>query len=236
MDSLKQSLSDRIKQRSINHQITNNNIKKTIFHPDGPISVVSRWTSPIVKDFLGMLTGSICVMYALAWLINYLTSDRDCVIDGIQYWTSNCVKNGIDYMKFYNGINTIHVYVGLGILYSLQATFYKYKMLKDPEYVPPKCKCGNKPTINTKTVLESDESSLFFGIPNSIFGIGLYPLIGYLTYLQFESAVIGMLVIAATISFYLAYKMIYDIGSLCSLCINVYAVNVLLVIKVASGY
>jgi uncharacterized membrane protein len=236
MDSLKQSFRERVKQRSINHQITSNNLRKAIFHPQGPIGRVSGWMLPISKDFLGMLTGSICVMYIVAWVTNYFTKDRDCIINGIQYWTSHCVQDGIDYMRFYEGVNTIYIFAGLGVLYSAQATLYKYRMYADPEYVPPKCKCGNKPTINVKAVLQSEDSSLFLGIPNSIFGIGFYPLIAYLTYIGYTSPVIALLVIACTLSLYLGYKMVYTVGSLCTLCVNIYAINILLIIKTISGY
>jgi uncharacterized membrane protein len=236
MDYLKQSISERSRQRDIQRQMVNNHIRKAIFHPDGPIGKINSWLLPITKDLLGMLVGSLGVMYLLSWMVTYFSQDRDCIIDGVQYWTSKCHKDGVDYMRYYPGFDSFYMFAGLGIIYSIQATVYKYRMMKDPNYVPPKCKCGNKPTVNMKNVLNSKESSLFFGIPNSIFGVGFYALTTYLYWIHRDDIVTALLVVSCNFSLYLGWIMVHRIGSLCALCINIYAINILMLIKVTTGY
>jgi uncharacterized membrane protein len=127
-------------------------------------------------------------------------------------------------LSLYFNLSPLHLYSFLGVFYSMQATVYKYRMNKDPNYKIPKCKCATRPSLDTQKVLGSKESIMMFNIPNSIFGTLYYLLILLLnvlnSFLLFPIALLGFLS-----NFYFGYVMVFNIKSLCSICINIYAIN-----------
>jgi uncharacterized membrane protein len=123
----------------------------------------------------------------------------------------------------WKSINPLYSCQVLGLFYSIQLTIYKYRLYKDPNYVPPKCKCTNKPSVDILKVLNSEQSTLLY-IPNSIFGIGFYSLLAILTHYQ-SSLIYNLIIVSCFGGLYLAYTMIFTINSLCSICVNVHAIN-----------
>jgi uncharacterized membrane protein len=114
-----------------------------------------------------------------------------------------------------------------GLVYSLQATYYKYRLSTDPDYKVPKCRCAGSRNDNTEVVLQSRESATL-GIPKSVFGAVLYSALFVMVYAQDTEAALSLAIIAVLMSVYLSYVMVIRVKSLCMNCINVASLNALI--------
>jgi uncharacterized membrane protein len=123
--------------------------------------------------------------------------------------------------------DVLYTLPALGLLFSAQATIYKVKLAKDPAFKIPSCGCGGNRTDDTAAVLRSRQS-MILGVPNSVFAILLYvALIAAIAGGRAETA--SVLAVAAVVtSAYLGYVMVFRLASLCVLCVNVAALNVLI--------
>jgi uncharacterized membrane protein len=130
-------------------------------------------------------------------------------------------------LSYFFHAQPVYTLAAFGLLYSLQATYYKYKLSVDPGYKIPHCKCAGAGKDSTEIVLRSRESA-FLRIPNSAFGALLYAALVPLVYTDYVGAAILLAILALLASTYLAYVMVVRIGGLCSNCINVFTVNVLI--------
>jgi uncharacterized membrane protein len=136
----------------------------------------------------------------------------------------------------------------IGFIVSIIATYYKYKMWIDPFYKTKNCNCGesNQSTIinGILTVLAHKKGSMLFNIPNSVFGILFYGLmfgihlndatevidfvlVNVNAYQTIQCLVNILFVLSFIGSIYLWIIMIYQIRSICSLCMTIYAINFL---------
>jgi uncharacterized membrane protein len=201
----KNSIAENLKQKDINCQINANVLRKNInatstslYKTLNEISFIKN-IPVVVTDFLKEITGALFIIYFF-----------------------------FGYSAYYLNVNPLHMYSIMGIFYSMQATVYKYRMNKDPNYKIPKCKCASRPTIDTQKVLSSDESIMMFNIPNSIFGTLFYVVALGLNYMQYSQLLTYWLVLGFLSNFYFAYIMVFNIKNLCSICINIYAINTLL--------
>jgi len=127
-------------------------------------------------------------------------------------------------------VQPLYTYVSLGLLYALQSTYYKYRLWKDPNYKIPKCRCNSRPNENMAQVLKS-KSSVVMHIPISALAILFYVLLGVAWYVGYANATLVIAVAALCISAYMSYTMIHRIGSLCSICVNITALNVLIMVR-----
>ena len=114
-----------------------------------------------------------------------------------------------------------------GLLFSLQATYYKYRLARDPGYKIPKCRCPGRENDNTEAILRSRESSIL-RLPNSILGVVVYVALLILVHWKHTDAAMWLAVAALLASAYLSYVMVARIRSLCANCVNVAALNVLM--------
>lgn len=115
----------------------------------------------------------------------------------------------------------------LGLLFSAQATLYKFKLASDPGFEISGCGCGGGRADDTAEVLRSNESSVF-GVPNSVLAILFYAaLLGALV-TDRSGAAIALAVAASVASAYLGYVMVFRLERLCHLCVNVTAINLLI--------
>jgi uncharacterized membrane protein len=130
-------------------------------------------------------------------------------------------------LSFFFGAQPIYTYAVLGLVFSLQATYYKYQLARNPDFRIRSCNCGGAAKDGTETVLKSSASTIV-GIPNSVFGIVLYGVLIALLYQRNPGAALLAAGGAALLSAYLAYSMIVRIKGLCSTCINIAALNALI--------
>ncbi len=124
-------------------------------------------------------------------------------------------------------VSPVYVLVGVGLVYSVQITHHRYKLSVDPGHEVTGCACFRTGADNTAVVLRSRESALA-GIPNSVVGAVLYAGLALAAYSGQTGIAIGLAAIALLGSAYLGYVMVARLASLCPLCINVAALNVLL--------
>jgi uncharacterized membrane protein len=115
-----------------------------------------------------------------------------------------------------------------GLLFSIQATYYKYRLAREPGYRIPKCRCPGRESDDTETVLRSRQSATL-RIPNSVLGVVVYVALLMLVHGKHTDAAIWLALVAVLGSAYLGYVMVARIRSLCANCVSVAALNVLIV-------
>lgn len=133
---------------------------------------------------------------------------------------------------YFADVPPLYLLPALGLLYSTQASFYKYKLATDPDYKVPTCGCAGAANDKTEVVLRSSQSAVL-GIPNSVLGTALYAALLLLVYLQYDAAALVPAIAAVLGSVYLSYVMVARIASLCPICINIAALNVLILVQFA---
>ena len=130
-------------------------------------------------------------------------------------------------LGFIPGVRLAYAYVGFGLLYSVQTTYYKYKLSIDASYKIPRCRCGGQQYDDTESVLKSKESALL-KVPNSVLGGAAYVALAVLIHLNHGTAATALGAVAVLLSAYLGYGMVGRIAGLCPNCVNVAALNVLI--------
>jgi uncharacterized membrane protein len=130
------------------------------------------------------------------------------------------------------GIAPMFTLVALGLMYSAQATYHQYRLHIDPDYKVPRCRCAGGRRDDTETVLR-DRASSFAGIPNSALSILGYLAVLGLMITHHPAAVLPLAVGVALLSGYLSYVMVFRIRALCNTCINLCALNFLILARVA---
>lgn len=136
------------------------------------------------------------------------------------------------YLSGVFGLSTIMFFVGylcdpkyvmalLGLMFSLQLAYYKYKLAKDPDFKVPSCKCSTSSVVDMKKVIAYD-------MPISLATVGIVRYTGVLFSLYMNWSVPFFAFISALSAIPFAYIMIYKIKALCSLCINIHVINLLL--------
>jgi uncharacterized membrane protein len=130
------------------------------------------------------------------------------------------------------GIDTLYTLATLGLLYSTQSTYHTYRLALDPGYKVPRCRCAGRANDGTETVLRSRASSLA-GLPNSLLGAFAYAGVIALHGSGHTTAILPLAGAAALMSIYLGYVMVFKIRATCSTCINLCALNVLILLQVA---
>ena len=152
----------------------------------------------LLPEYLKVLIGSILGFWLLAWPV----------------------------AEFFD-VPRLYTYALLGLVFSLQATHYKYQLAKDPEYKVRRCNCGGARKDGTETVLKSGASTIA-GIPNSLLGAALFGVLLVSIYSGYTGTAQLVAAAGVLVSAYLAFVMIVRVGALCSTCINIAALNVLI--------
>jgi uncharacterized membrane protein len=114
-----------------------------------------------------------------------------------------------------------------GLLFSLQATYYKYRLSTDPNFRIPKCRCPGRGADDTEAVLKSPQSAIL-RVPNSVLGAALYIALLILIHWQVTRAAMLVAVAAVLGSLYLGYVMVARIRGLCPNCVSTAALNLLI--------
>lgn len=163
----------------------------------------ARRLPPALGDFLKMLAASVLGFWILTELLGYVSPAEP-----------------------------LYTLPALALLFSAQATFYKLKLATDPDFEIRGCGCGGIRADDTAAVLRSRESAIL-GVPNSVLGVLLYAALLTAVALDNRSAAVALAVAAALASAYLGYVMVVRLASLCPTCINVAALNVLILVQLA---
>jgi uncharacterized membrane protein len=129
-------------------------------------------------------------------------------------------------------VSRLYTYAVLGLVFSMQATHTKYRLAKDPEYKVRRCNCGGTRKDATETVLQSDASTIV-GIPTSLLGVAIYGALLAVIHSGHTGTAQVLAAVGLLVSVYLAFVMIVKLGALCSTCINIAALNVLIVWQLA---
>jgi uncharacterized membrane protein len=190
-------ISRRVREREIRRQILHNRIRKAIAPPHLPWRFLADRIPVLLPELLKMLMGSLLGLWVISKALAY----------------------------FFRA-DPLHTLPVFGLVYSLQASYYKYRLSANPDYKIPKCRCAGRQNDNTEIVLRSRESAILT-IPNSVLGVVLYTALLVLVYARYANAAMPVASVAVLVSGYLSYVMVFRIGSLCVNCINVAALNVL---------
>ncbi len=130
-------------------------------------------------------------------------------------------------IAYFFGAKPVYTLATLGLFYSLQAAYYKYRLALDPGYTIPKCKCAGRRNDNTKAVLLSKESAML-KVPNAVVGAFVFVALALLVYTGRERGALLLAGVAVLASVYLGWVMVVKIANLCNTCMNIAAVNVLI--------
>jgi uncharacterized membrane protein len=136
-------------------------------------------------------------------------------------------------LEWLTPIDTLYALPALALLFSVQATSYGVKATRDPDFVVPGCGCGGVTTDDTAAILRSSESKIA-GMPISVLGVLLYTALLAAVAADTHAVVSTLAVVAALASAYLGYVMVARIASVCGLCVNVAALNVLLLVHLVA--
>jgi uncharacterized membrane protein len=191
-------ISNNVREREIRRQILSGRIRKAIASGNYLGSYVKDRMPALLPEFLKMVAGSLLGFWIIVELLVHMTR-----------------------------ANPLYTFAAFGLTYSLQATYYKYRLSVDPDYKVPKCRCAGRRNDNTEAVLQSKESAIL-RIPNSVFGAVLYSALLVLVYAKDTEATLALAIAAVLMSAYLSYVMVVRITSLCMNCINVAALNALI--------
>ena len=125
------------------------------------------------------------------------------------------------------GAQPLYTYAAMGIMFSLQAAHYRRQLARDPDFRVRRCNCAGARRDSTEDVLKSSASTIL-GMPNSTLAVMLYG--GLLALLQagYAGAALSASILALLVSSYLAWVMITRVRGLCSTCINITALNCLI--------
>lgn len=130
-------------------------------------------------------------------------------------------------------VSPFYTYAMLGLFYSIQSTYYKYRLSVDPNYKIPKCRCNarQRQNENMEQVLKSTDSTIL-RIPNSVFALLFYSVVLIMRYFGHLDTLVLVAVVAFCVSVYMSYVMVFKIGSLCANCINISTLNMLILLQV----
>jgi uncharacterized membrane protein len=145
-------------------------------------------------------------------------------------------------METLTGINKIYIYFLIGLIVSLQATYYKFRVWIDPNYRPD-CNCVEPESIIPSkqdmmdgifNVLGHKKSAIMFNIPNTVFGILFYCFMIFINIgqiYQVDAITFFLTCVSCLGSLYLWYTMIYEVKSICVICSSIHAISFLTLIN-----
>lgn len=182
---------------AISRRVREREIRRQILYNRTSRYVAGR-VPVLLPDFLKMLMGSLIGFWVIVTLLAYIPH-----------------------------ANPLYTLPAFGLLFSLQAAYYKYRLSVDPGYKIPKCRCAGRGDDNTEAVLKSRQSAIL-RIPNSVLGVAVYIALFLSVYLGHTGTAMSLAIVAVLASGYLSYVMVVKIAGLCVNCVNVAALNLLI--------
>ena len=125
-------------------------------------------------------------------------------------------------------LNPLYPLFLFGVICSTVTTYYKIRMLLDPNYKPD-CNCEGA-MYGVLSVLEHKKATLLFNIPNSVYGIFFYTFMIAMTAwnMVYSDLIIKALnLISVFGSCWLWYIMITEVKNVCVLCTTIHCINFL---------
>lgn len=141
----------------------------------------------------------------------------------IGYWL-------LAYGLSFAGVASLYTLVGFAALYAAQATYYKVRLAVDPGFRIPSCNCSRARFDDSASVLGSPYSSIA-GVPTSVLALPAYAGILVVWRLGHDAAAIGLAAALVLAGIVLGYVMVARIASLCTTCVNIAALNVLILLE-----
>ncbi|MEO8564124.1 MAG: vitamin K epoxide reductase family protein [bacterium] len=127
----------------------------------------------------------------------------------------------------------LYTLTAFGFFYSAQASYYTYRLSVDPAFRIPRCGCAGATKDDSEVVLRSGGSGVL-KVPSAALGAVLYAALAVLAHQGDLRAATGVAMLAVSVSAYLGYLMVVRISALCSTCINVASVNLLILWQLVS--
>lgn len=118
----------------------------------------------------------------------------------------------------------------LALLFSAQAASYAVRLARDPDFEIPSCGCGTSVNDDSTAVLRSPQSRIL-GVPISAYGVLLYTGLLLAVITDVSAATVVLALAAGVSSVYLGYVMVVRLASVCTLCVNVAALNLLILLQ-----
>jgi uncharacterized membrane protein len=152
----------------------------------------------LLPEYAKVLLGSALGFWIITWLLSYLF-----------------------------GVKPLYSLMAFGFFYSTQATYYTYRLSVDPTFKIPKCGCAGTAKDNSEVVLRSSASGRL-KVPTAALGALMYAVLAFLVLEGHLLAATLATLLAVSVSAYLGYVMVVRLSALCSNCINIAVVNLLI--------
>ena len=120
----------------------------------------------------------------------------------------------------------IYTLAAFGLFYAVRSTYYAYRLTRDPEYRIPRCRCRGAAQDGSEAVLRS--TGPISSVTKAALGAVTYAGLAWLVYTGHPGAALVLAGAAVAVSAYLASVMLGRIRALCINCINMAALNVVL--------
>lgn len=134
--------------------------------------------------------------------------------------------------SYFFGLDPKYFALFVGLLGSSIATYFKIRILLNPEY-RSSCGCDDNAMNGVLTVLSHKKSNILFGIPNTMIGVCAYVFMILMNVYYPVNAINLMFAVTTTIvSAYLWFTMIYEVKSFCVICSTIHAISVLFLFSV----
>jgi uncharacterized membrane protein len=200
------AVSRRVREREIRRQLRYNDARKAVIHGRGAVrNYVTTRTPALAREFLGALLAALVGFVVIAELLAHVA-----------------------------GVSEIYTFSAFGLVYSLQSTYYKYKLTADPGFKIPSCRCARRNADGTEGVLRSSYSTTL-GIPNSVYAVAFFVAVPTLAAVAGSRAALPLAVVAIAASSYLSYIMLAKVRSLCTTCVSIAALSALILWQLLSS-
>ncbi len=198
------AISHRVREREILRHLRFNNTRKAAMRSRiaAHNSLADR-VPVLIREFAKTLLGALVGFLIIAKLLSYLAN-----------------------------VHEIYTFSVLGLFYSAQSTYYKYKLASDPEFKIPSCRCAGRGADGTKSVLQSQHSTIA-GIPNSVFAAAFFCATLILTAAGQTRMAFPLAAAAVAVSIYTSYIMLARVRNLCAICVNITALCALIIWQVS---
>ena len=200
------AISRRAREREMLRQLRYNDARKAAVRGRSAVrSYLATRTPALAREFLGTLLGALVGFLVIAELLAHVA-----------------------------GVSQIYTFSAFGLVYSLQSTYYKFKLAADPDFKIPSCRCARRGVDGTEGVLQSRYSTTL-AIPNSVYAAVFFVAVPVLAAVAGGRAALPLAVVAIAASSYLSYIMLAKIRSLCATCISIAALCALILWQLLGG-
>jgi hypothetical protein len=192
----------RVRERDVRRQLLYNNARKNL---TGALSL-SRRLSQLMPEIAAEYAKATLGAMAAFWLI----------------------ARGLHWAF---GVDAVLCYALFGIIYALQSSYYSYRLRRDPNFKIPRCACAKRSRHENSEQVLATTTGFTRWMPVSapaalFYALLLMPWVGH------DPATVPVLAATAcVVTLRLGHRMVFRIGSLCSNCISLGALNLLILLE-----